>query len=46
MLGGLGAWAVYASKGTLIVVVPSLWVVLAAFTVDDCIKTIRAAVTE
>jgi hypothetical protein len=46
MLGGLGVWAVYASKGTLIVVVPSLWVVLAAFTVDDCIKTIRAAVTE
>ena len=46
MLGGVGVWLVAFSKGALIVVVPSLWVVLAAFTVDDLIKTMRAAQAE
>lgn len=42
-LGGAGVWAVWISKGALIVVVPSLWVVLTAYTVDDRIKTMQTA---
>ena len=42
VLAGIGAWAVWVSKGALIVVIPSLWVILAAFTVDDRIKTLQA----
>lgn len=41
MLGGIGAWAVAISKGALIVAVPALWVLLAAFTVDERIKTMQ-----
>lgn len=41
-LGGVGVWAVWVSKGALIVVIPSLWVLLAAFTVDERIRTLRA----
>lgn len=42
-LAGIGVWAVWVSKGALIVVVPALWVLLAAFAVDDRIKAIRSA---
>ncbi len=42
-LAGIGVWAVWISKGALIIVIPSLWVLLAAFTVDERIKTIQAA---
>ena len=41
MLGGIGIWAVVISKGALIIVIPSLWVVLAAFTVDERIQMLR-----
>lgn len=44
-LGGIGIWLVAISKGALIVVVPSLWIVLAAFTVHDRIKTMQATHT-
>jgi len=44
MLGGIGVWALWISKGALIVVIPSLWVILAAFTVDDRIQAMQAAV--
>lgn len=42
-LGGVGVWAVWVSKGALIVAIPSLWVLLAAFTVDERIRALRAA---
>jgi hypothetical protein len=42
-LGYVGIWALSMSKGALIIVIPSLWVVLAAFTVDDRIKAMQAA---
>jgi hypothetical protein len=42
-LGGIGIWAVWVSKGALIVVMPALWIILAAYTVDDRIKTMQAA---
>lgn len=44
-LAGIGVWAVWMSKGALIVVIPSLWVLLAAFTVDEQIKAMQAAQT-
>ncbi len=43
MLGGIGVWAVSISKGALIIVIPALWVLLAAFTVDERIKAMQAA---
>jgi len=43
MLGGVMVWLVAISKGALIIVLPSLWVVLAAFTVNDLIKGMQAA---
>lgn len=41
-LGGIGVWAVAISKGALIIVIPALWVLMAAFTVDDRIQDIRS----
>ncbi|MBL8147413.1 MAG: hypothetical protein JNL34_13595 [Anaerolineae bacterium] len=46
VLGGVSAWLVAVSKGALIFVMPSLWVVLAAFTVNDLIRTMQAAQAE
>lgn len=41
-LGVVGLWLVVISKGALIIVVPALWTVLAAFTVSDQIKALQA----
>lgn len=41
-LGAIAIWLVAISKGALIIVVPSLWVVLGAFTVDGQIKALQA----
>ena len=40
-LAGVGGWAVWISKGALILVNPSLRVLLAAFTVDERIKAMQ-----
>lgn len=45
-LAVVGAWAIWISKGALIVVVPSLWVLMAAFTVDDRIKQFNSTQNE
>ncbi len=41
-LGGIGLWAVWMSKGALIVVMPALWVLMVAFTIDDRIKVMQS----
>ena len=40
--GAIAIWLVAISKGALFIVVPSLWVVLGAFTVDGQIKALQA----
>lgn len=42
VLAGVGAWSVWISKGALILVVPAVWVIMAAFTVDDRIMAFRS----
>lgn len=42
VLAGVGIWGVWISKGALILVAPSLWVIMAAFTVDDRIAAFRS----
>lgn len=44
-LAGVCIWIVWISKGALILVVPSLWVIMAAFTVDDRIAAFRSKQT-
>lgn len=35
MLAGVGIWGIWISKGALILVIPAVWVIMAAFTIDD-----------
>jgi hypothetical protein len=42
VLAGVGIWSIWISKGALILIVPSLWVIMAAFTVDDRIVAFRS----
>lgn len=43
VFAGVGIWVIWMSKGALILVVPSLWVIMAAFAVDDRIAAFQAA---
>ena len=40
---GVGAWAVWVSRGALVLVVPALWVMIAAYSVQDRIDAVQAA---
>ncbi len=42
VLAGVGGWSIWISKGALILVVPALWVIMAAFTVSDRIAAFRS----
>lgn len=42
VLAGIGIWAIWVSKGALILMIPALWVIMAAFTVDERIAAFRS----
>ncbi len=42
LLAVVGVWVIAISKGALIIAIPALWILMAAFTVDDRIQDIRS----
>jgi hypothetical protein len=40
---GVGAWGVWISRGTLVVLVPALWMMIAAHSVEDRISAVQSA---
>jgi hypothetical protein len=40
---GVGAWGIWFSRGALVLVIPALWVMIAAYSVQDRISAIQAA---
>ena len=39
----VGAWAIWFSRGALLLVGPALWVMIATYSVQDCIDAVQAA---
>lgn len=44
-LMAVAVWAVWVTRGALILVVPALWVLITVFTVQDCIDTFQSRST-